>query len=122
MKIRQELGDKSGIAETLHQFGNIHYLQGNYAEALKKYEQSLKIDEGLGDKGGIARSYGQLGRINEEQKDYNEAMKKYLIALSILEEIGSPDAKIAVSDLARLKEKMGEMEFEKAWKEITGEE
>ncbi len=118
LKIEKELGNKSGIARVLHQLGMIHHQQGNYKEAVEKYEESLKINKELGDKSNIARNYGQLGRINEEQKDYNEAMKKYLIALSILQELGSPDAKIAVNDLARLREKMGEKEFEKIRKEI----
>ncbi|MCJ7578491.1 MAG: tetratricopeptide repeat protein, partial [candidate division Zixibacteria bacterium] len=108
LKIAEELGDKSGIAQTLHQLGNIHYDQGNYQEAVKKYEESLRIAEELGDKDGIARSYGQLGGINEEQKDYIEAMRKYWIAFSILKELGSPDAKIVERSLARLREKMGE--------------
>jgi tetratricopeptide (TPR) repeat protein len=96
----------------------IHQDQGNYKEAVKKYEESLKIKEELGDKSGIAKTLHQLGRINEEQKDYKEAMRKYWIALSILKELGSPDAKIVERSLARLREKMGEKEFEKAWEEI----
>jgi len=120
LAIDEELGDKSGIAKTLHQLGMIHHVQGNYPEAVKTYEQSLKIAEELGDRSGIARSIGQLGRINEEQKDYKEAMRKYLITLSILKELGSPDAKIAENDLIRIRKKMGEKVFEKAWKEIAG--
>jgi tetratricopeptide (TPR) repeat protein len=121
LKISEELGDKSGIAYTLHQLGIIHQTKGNYPKAIKEYEESLKIKEELGDKSGIAQTLHQLGRINEEQKDYKEAMRKYLIALTIFQELGSPNARIAASDLARLREKMGEKEFEKVWKEITGE-
>ena len=54
LKIKEELGDKSGIAITLHQLGMIHQNQGNYEEAVKKYNQSLKMKEELGDKSGIA--------------------------------------------------------------------
>ena len=39
----------------------IHQHQGNYEEAVKKYNQSLKIEEELGDKSGIARTLHQLG-------------------------------------------------------------
>ena len=122
MEKGEELGDKSGIAITLHQLGMIHQDQGNYKEALKKYEQSLKIREELGDKHGIASSLHQLGRINEEQKDYRQAMERYLVALSMFEELRSPDAAIAANNLARLRDKMGEKEFEKAWKEIVGKD
>jgi tetratricopeptide (TPR) repeat protein len=122
LKINEELKDKSGIAIVLHQLGNIHYRQGDYKEAVKKYEQGLKIKERLEDKDGIARSYGQLGRINEEQKKYKKALEKYMIAFSILTKLQSPDAKIAASDLARLRQSMGENEFEKVRKELVGKE
>ncbi|MCO5382384.1 MAG: tetratricopeptide repeat-containing protein [Methanosarcina barkeri] len=44
----------------------IHQEQGNYEEAVRKYNQFLKIKEELGDKSGIAGTLHQLGRINEE--------------------------------------------------------
>ena len=56
--MKEELGDKSGIAITLDQLGNVHYSQGNYEEAVKKYNQSLKMKEELGDKSGIAINTG----------------------------------------------------------------
>ena len=41
-------------------------IQGNYEEAVKKYNQSLKIKEELGDKSGIAITLHQLGMIITE--------------------------------------------------------
>ena len=70
LKIKEELGDKSGIAATLQQLGMIHQDQGNYEEAVKMYNQSLKIVEELGDKSGIAITLHQLGRIDEEKEEY----------------------------------------------------
>ena len=46
----QQRGDYRGVAATLHQIGMIHQDQGNYEEAVKKYNQTLKIEEELGDK------------------------------------------------------------------------
>ena len=43
----------------------IHHDQGNYEEAVKKYNQSLKIAEELGDKSGIAETLHQLGMIHQ---------------------------------------------------------
>jgi tetratricopeptide (TPR) repeat protein len=43
LQISQELGNKSGIASTLHGLGNIQFRQGNLAEAMRLYEQSLQI-------------------------------------------------------------------------------
>lgn len=119
LKIKEKLGNKSGIASTLHQLGMIHHDQGNYEEAVKLYQQSLKIKQELGEKSGIASTLGQLGRIYEEKdEDYTSAIEKYLNALSIFKELNSPYSKIAESNIARLKEKMGEEAFNKAIEEF----
>jgi tetratricopeptide (TPR) repeat protein len=41
----EETGNKWGIAGTLHQLGIIHQNQGNYEEAMKLYNQALKLKE-----------------------------------------------------------------------------
>ena len=46
------------------QIGMIHQDQGNYEEAVKKYNQSLKIEEELGNKSGIAITLHQLGNVH----------------------------------------------------------
>lgn len=40
----------------------LHQDRGEYGEALRYYEQSLRIAEELGDRVGVARSLHQLGR------------------------------------------------------------
>ncbi|MFZ3168761.1 MAG: tetratricopeptide repeat protein [Candidatus Methanoperedens sp.] len=121
LEIEKKLGDKSGIAQTLHQLGNIHQEQGNYQEAGKLYQQSLEIAKELGDKSGIAISLAQLGRIHEENdKNFPDALEKYLIALSIFKQLNAPESKIVESNIAGLKEKMGEEAFNKAFEEIRG--
>ncbi len=64
----EELGDKSGIATTLHALGMIHQAQGNYGGGAEHlYQQSLEINEDLGDKHGIATTLHELGRIHQAQ-------------------------------------------------------
>ena len=87
--MKEELGDKSGIAKTLHQLGNVHYQQGNYEEAVKKYNQSLKMKEELGNKSGIAQTLHQLGNVHYQQGNYEEAVKKYNQSLKMKEELGN---------------------------------
>jgi tetratricopeptide (TPR) repeat protein len=86
--ISEQLGDKSGIASTLHQLGIIHQNQGNYDEAIKLYQQSLMISEQLGDKSGIASTSYQLGNMNALQGNYEEAIKMYQQSLMISEQLG----------------------------------
>lgn len=119
LEIAKELEDKSGIASTLHMLGNIHFQQGNYQEATNLYLQSLKIAEELGDKSGIASTLGQLGRIHEEnENNFPAALEKYFIAFSIFEKLKAPQSKTAENDIARLREKMGEEAFNKAFEEF----
>ncbi|MBM3237703.1 tetratricopeptide repeat protein [Candidatus Poribacteria bacterium] len=88
LKIKEELGNRAGVARSLHQIGMIHQDRGDYQEALKQYEKSLKIAEELGDRAGVARSLHQIGMIHEARGDYQEALKQYEISLKIAEELG----------------------------------
>ena len=51
--------DESLMATALHELGILAYLQGDYAEARRLYQSSLKLKEQLGDLAGQARSLGQ---------------------------------------------------------------
>ncbi len=54
----------------INQIGNVHYLQGNYEEAVNLYNQSLKIEEELGNKSETAQTLHQIGRMDEENEEY----------------------------------------------------
>ncbi|MEM2972395.1 MAG: tetratricopeptide repeat protein, partial [Candidatus Bathyarchaeia archaeon] len=88
LKIKEELGDKSGIAKTLHQLANIHYLQGNLDKAMELYQKSLKIGEELGDKSGISATLHQLAMIEQDRGNLDKAMELYQKSLKIGEELG----------------------------------
>ena len=90
LKMFEDLGDKSGIASTLHHLGMIHHDQGEYEKAVELYNKSLKIKEELGDKSGIAITLGQIGMIYESKENFKEALTNYLIALNIFEFLKSP--------------------------------
>ena len=96
LKIKEELGNRAGVAKSLHQIGRIHELRGDYGTALQHYNQSLKIEEELGDRDGVAKSLHQIGRIHELRGDYGTALQHYEQSLKIKEEIGDR-AGVAVS-------------------------
>ncbi|AKB49839.1 photosystem I assembly protein Ycf3 [Methanosarcina barkeri str. Wiesmoor] len=81
-------GDKIGIATSLHNLGIILHLQGNYEEAMNKYNQSLKIDEELGERHRISMSLRFLGRIEYDKGNYDDAVKLYNQSLMIAEKLG----------------------------------
>jgi tetratricopeptide (TPR) repeat protein len=81
--------DNVGISLTNHNLGNVHYLQGNYEEAVKLYNQSLKTFKVLRNKSGIAGVLHQLGNIHYDQGNYEEAVKLYNQSLKINKELGN---------------------------------
>jgi signal transduction histidine kinase len=88
LKIREENGDKTGIATSYNNIGLIYNDQGNYTEALKYHFASLKIRKENGYKKGIADSYNNIGLAYSNQSNYAEALKNYFASLKISEEIG----------------------------------
>ncbi len=83
LKIREEIGDKSGVSASLNSMGLIYSNKGDYSEALEYFSRSLKINEELGEKSGISASLNNLGKIylrnNETQKALACALREYNI-------------------------------------------
>ncbi|MFG2343748.1 tetratricopeptide repeat protein, partial [Streptomyces phaeochromogenes] len=110
LTIKEELGDRSGIAGVYHQLGLIAQERGEYPDAEERYRASLSISEELGDRSGVAASYGQLGSLRTVQQRPDEGVPYTLQALSICTEIGvSPYA--ALFWLARQRALMGDDAF-----------
>jgi tetratricopeptide (TPR) repeat protein len=88
LKIYEEIGNKSGIANSLYNIGLIHKNQGDFAKAIEYYNQSLKIKEEIGNKKGIAMSLNVIGTIYMNQVDFVKAIDYFTQSLKISEEIG----------------------------------
>ena len=89
LTIREELGDRAGIAAGYGQLGNIAQERGDYAQAEQRYHACLTIFEELGDRAGIAAGYHQLGMIAQERGDYAQAEQRCHASLTIREELGN---------------------------------
>jgi hypothetical protein len=98
--IRQEIGDKQGVAICLHQLGILHQLQGEYKRALELQERSLLILQEIGDKRGVAICLHQLGVLHHDQGEYGQARARYKESLAIKEELG--DRAGVASSLAQM--------------------
>ncbi|MBA7539733.1 Photosystem I assembly protein Ycf3 [subsurface metagenome] len=85
----------------------IYKAQGNYPEALKRYEEALQIDEQLGDLANKAGCLNNIASIHYAQGNYPEALKRYEEALQILNVQGlseSPNAKIIKENIEFIKD------------------
>ena len=76
------------MASTYNNFAIIYDLQDHDSDALKNYENALKIAEELHHAFGIAICKSNIGIINLEQGDYVSALQNQMAALTIWKKIG----------------------------------
>ncbi|MFY1615662.1 tetratricopeptide repeat protein [Micromonospora sp. WMMD736] len=81
-------GDSPRRPAWYQQLGILAQLRGDYAEAERRYQQSLTIEEELGNRSGMASSYHQMGILAQYRGDYAEAERRYQQSLTIEEELG----------------------------------
>ena len=88
LKIREEIGDKKGIAYSLYNIGVSYEKEGQIKEALDYYRRSLKIREEIVDKKGIAYSLEGIGWVYLKQKNYSKAERFAIRSLQTAKEGG----------------------------------
>jgi predicted ATPase/Tfp pilus assembly protein PilF len=88
LSIYRKLGDKLGVATSLHKLGFVTNLQGGPSEARSLFEESLAIFRELGDEHGIANSLRNLGNVASCQGDYAAARALYEESLLIDRRLG----------------------------------
>ena len=88
LKIKEELGDSLGMANSLNNIAIIFYQQANIPIALEYYNKSLKINQEIGNASGIATCLSNIGVIYKGQGDISKTIEYYLKSLKIREEIG----------------------------------
>jgi tetratricopeptide (TPR) repeat protein len=88
LTIKEELGDRPGMASTYHQLGNTAKARGRLDEADDWHRKALTIAEELGDRPHIAIVYHQLGMTALERGRLDEADDWQRKALTIYEELG----------------------------------
>src|SRR6266851_7866781 len=87
LAIRRELGDRSGIAGSLGNLGNVALNQGDYPAARALHEESLAISRELGNRHSIALSLSNVGHVALDQGDYSAARALHEESLAIRREL-----------------------------------
>jgi len=88
LKIKQEIGDRSGQASSLYNLGNAYYALGQYQRAIEYYQPSLEIEREIGARSGEADSLHNLGNAYYILGQYQQAIEYYQQSLEIKQEIG----------------------------------
>ena len=117
LKIKEEIGDKSGISGSYHNIGAIYQQKGEYKKAIEFYNKSLKIKEEIGDINGIALSNGQFGLLYIQLKDYQKAFPYLIKAYLIFKKLESPNIKLAINQLIQIKDYIPQEQFIKKLEE-----
>ena len=73
LTIFEQLDDKSGLASTLHELGNIAMAQWQYEEARHYYEKALALFKQLREPSGLANTLNGLGMLAALQGRHAEA-------------------------------------------------
>jgi len=87
LDLSTKINYKPGMGSAYSSIGVVHWLLGEYEEALMYNLKALEIRKLTGDKKEIAKSFHNVGLVFDDQGNYPEAMKNYLMALRLNEEI-----------------------------------
>ncbi|MCE3278529.1 MAG: hypothetical protein K0S44_720 [Bacteroidetes bacterium] len=88
VKIREEIGDKKGLASSFNNIGIIYDDKGDFSKALEYQLKSVAIKQESGDKKGLALSYGNMGNTYKHIGDYKKALEFFSKSLIMKEEMG----------------------------------
>jgi len=88
LALRREMGEKKGIAGSLHSLGFIASKRGDYPTARVLMEESLVLERELGDRRGIAYLLNSMGPVAVAQEDYDTAQLFFEESLTLMRELG----------------------------------
>ncbi len=86
--IKERLGNRQGLADSLNNLGLVCSSRGDFDQALDHYLQSLAINEELGNKRNTAITLANLGNVYSRKGDLDQALACQKRSLAIKEEIG----------------------------------
>ncbi len=119
LAIAQEIGDRRGEEADLGNLGNAYSFLGQVDKAIEYYKKALAIAQEIGDRRNEGTWLNNLGYIFKNEKKYKEALAFYLLAKEIRIQIKDPMLKTTESNLKKLKEELGEAEFEELSAEVA---
>ena len=87
VELGSDIGYKNGIAYGLKNIGIVHYLRGDFVEAVTTWQNSLEVFRELGNDVGIANILSNIGVVYYDEGDYSKALEYYLQSLKEAEKI-----------------------------------
>jgi len=119
--IKEELGNRSGTADTYQNLGIIAQDRGQLDDAEDWYRRSLAIKQELANRPGMALSYGQLALLSYAKGQKQQALEWIIRCTGMFDEFPHPLTQRAPEVLAFLTAELGMHALEASWQEITGQ-
>ena len=91
LKIKQELGDKEGVALVKCNLGVLYGHLGILSQALQYFDESEKIYHETGDKWGLSMVFLNKGRVLLDAGKHHQALKEFQKSLAISTKVGIKD-------------------------------
>jgi serine/threonine-protein kinase len=95
-QIYEAAGERSGLAQTLHDMAEVPINQGDFGGAEKLYSQALVIDRAIGNQKGQAKELANLGVISVKNGDFTTARRFYDEAFQDDQQAGDKSGMAAV--------------------------
>ena len=87
LKIKESLGDKSGVAVSKNNIGKVYLMQNNDNQALANYQAALTLlGSSRDDLHTVAETHRNIGDVYLSQKVYGKAIQEFDVALKLWSE------------------------------------
>jgi serine phosphatase RsbU (regulator of sigma subunit) len=113
----QKKQNKNRVQEFANKLAFIYWQNLHYEEALKYFDQSLKINKEMGNKNGVKHTNYYIGMIYSEKEDYKKAIEYFEKGVSLSRELNTKSSLVSgLINMAQSYQNMGnyKMSNEKA--------
>jgi len=111
LKIREEIKDSLGIANSYNNMGFVYDKHGEIQKALASYAKSLQLRVSINDKEGMARTFNNIAVIFNKQGNIPQALNFLVQSLKMREEVGDKGGTArTLNNIAQIYKNQGDVE------------
>jgi tetratricopeptide (TPR) repeat protein/GTPase SAR1 family protein len=115
----EKIADFKDMCYNFYRIGLINKDKGNYDAALNNLEKAKEVYEKNGAIRDVCNCLYEIGKVNQTRSDYEATLKYFLQAFLQYTKIGDPDANPVRDDIARVRGKLPEEQFNSILQEFN---
>jgi tetratricopeptide (TPR) repeat protein len=105
--LRETMGDRAGLAATLHNVGVVYDCMREPTRALECYQKALPLFETVGDRVGERVTRYHMAMIYRDQGKLRQAIEELRQVVALDEQVHSPDLESDCAALAQVEAELG---------------